>query len=479
MNLLLSVDRAIGQELARAAAARGSGVLTAVRGRLRRLFCVRDGSLVWATSNVIEEQFLRRLADRGVVAPAVIAGVQAEAGGGGSCLARRLVERGESSEPALQAALGEHVRTLLFTTLDWSQGEARFERGTPDLAQEITVDLAIPPLLLEYACTHPIPDGSVHARVGPPSGRPALRADRAGLLAGLPLDEPTRWVAERADGKRTAGELSERSPHAPERTWRAIYGLLLAGLADLDTGVRRSAADVAVTREEVLARLRRSEGADHYSLLELSSACTAEDIRSAYYFLARRYHPDRFRAGELADLLPRIEEFFTRVTEAYNTLWYPDSREAYDASRTEVAPKEVEQQDTRYLARQNFARARLLVERGRYSDAVTYLENAIQLDGMQSSYHYELGRLLGGNPRRREEAERHLIEASRLDPSQVDPYIALGQVYARTGRLADAARAFREALSWEPGHVDATERLAAAERGDEAAAGEGGLLVRG
>jgi tetratricopeptide (TPR) repeat protein len=450
-----------------------------VRGRLRRLFCVRAGSLVWATSNVIEEQFLRRLAELGIVAPAVVAGVQSEVGAGGACPARRLIDRGATSEAALRAALSEHVRILLFSTLDWSQGEVRFERGTPDLAQEITVDLPITQLLLDYACTHPLADGVVRSRVGLPSGRPALRADREGLLAGLAVDEAARWILDRADGKRTAGELSERSPWPPERTWRAIYGLLLAGLVDLDTGLRRGAgeAHVAVTREEVLARLRRTEGADHYSLLELGSACSAEDIREAYYFLARRYHPDRFRAGELVDLLPRIEEFFTRVTEAYNTLWDPASREAYDQSRVEVAPKEVEQQDTRYLARQNFARARLLVERGRYTEAVTYLENAIQLDGLQSSYHYELGRLLGGNPRRRDEAERHLIEAARLDPSHVDPYIALGQVYAKTGRLPDAVRLFREALSWEPGHLDATARLAAAERGDEAAAGDGGLLL--
>ena len=62
------------------------------------------------------------------------------------------------------------------------------------------------------------------------------------------------------------------------------------------------------------------EPGDHYAVLELNSNCSREDIREAYYFLARRYHPDRFRAGYMRDLLGRIEAFFTQVTEAYNTL---------------------------------------------------------------------------------------------------------------------------------------------------------------
>ena len=42
-----------------------SGVLTAVRGKLKRLFCLRQGNLVFAASNVVEEQFAHFLLTHG------------------------------------------------------------------------------------------------------------------------------------------------------------------------------------------------------------------------------------------------------------------------------------------------------------------------------------------------------------------------------------------------------------------------------
>ena len=52
-----------------------------------------------------------------------------------------------------------------------------------------------------------------------------------------------------------------------------------------------------------------------------------------------------------------------------------------------------------------------------------------------------------------------------LAPAVVTPYVALGQMYLKAGRLGRAGRMAREALRWEPGHEEASELLVAA--GDE------------
>jgi len=46
----------------------------------------------------------------------------------------------------------------------------------------------------------------------------------------------------------------------------------------------------------VEARLALASEAGHYGVLGLDRAASREKIRSAYYALARRYHPDRFRS---------------------------------------------------------------------------------------------------------------------------------------------------------------------------------------
>ena len=93
---------------------------------------------------------------------------------------------------------------------------------------------------------------------------------------------------------------------------------------------------------------------------------------------------------------------------------------------------------------------------------MTFLENAVSLDPGQAEFHLELGLVLSRNPRHREDAERHLLQAIELAPTVVAAYVALGQMYLKAGRHGRAGRMAREALRWEPGHLDAGELLAAA-----------------
>ena len=161
-----------------------------------------------------------------------------------------------------------------------------------------------------------------------------------------------------------------------------------------------------------MLRLTLPSEADHYGVLGLDRKALTPAIREAYYRLARRYHPDRFRSGPLADFLGLAEAYFTRVTEAYNTLIRPESRQEYDRRLAEPQMAADSKSDTQYLARQNFVRAKSLLERRHHAEAVRFLENAARLDGNVAEYHLEPGLLLARNPRQREEAERHLLRTT-------------------------------------------------------------------
>lgn len=62
-----------------------------------------------------------------------------------------------------------------------------------------------------------------------------------------------------------------------------------------------------------------------YEILEVSTDATAEDLRSAYFEQARKYHPDT-NASELA------HDHFLRIQAAYEVLSDPEKREKYDAT---------------------------------------------------------------------------------------------------------------------------------------------------
>lgn len=450
-----TVDREIASRLVREAAESGSGILRCTRGRHKRLFSIVDGRLASALSNVREQQFERRLVENGCLDEDRLQAAAAAAADRGVKPARHLLDDGALDEGRVLDELERHVRGLLFETLDWADGTCEFTRGTPDLRGDVSQSLAVEPLLLAYAATRPESLEDVRLRVGPPDLRPVSRTGTSDGLGRLP-----REILALCDGTRDIGTLLDSDTGSPAGNLRALYGLILAGHVRAESGKKEEEVEEgAVTRAEVVARLQRAEGCDHYAILELGATAEPEAIRDAYYFLARRYHPDRFRTGPLEDLLKPIEGYFTRVTEAHNTLSDPLLRQAYDEQRTQGTTTARPEQDTRELARQNFAHAKVLLDRGRHQDAVTSLENALSLAPNEARYHMELGRVLIRNPRRRADAEEHLRQATTLDPSLVDGYVALGDLLAKTGRTDEASDAYRQALQWEPGYVAAEQGL--------------------
>src|SRR6478735_2739071 len=66
---------------------------------------------------------------------------------------------------------------------------------------------------------------------------------------------------------------------------------------------------------------------NHYQILGVSEYASAEDIRSAYKTLAKKYHPDK-HGGQLF-----YEEHFKKINEAYQTLSDPQKRARYDLQR--------------------------------------------------------------------------------------------------------------------------------------------------
>ena len=459
-------DREFARLLCANADGGADGILTATRGKLRRLFCLQKGWIVFATSNLIEEQFLEYLVRTGAISPKVYTDTVEESGRVGVKPVAYLVQKATPARPTLERGMEGLIRELLTSTLEWPEGGSTFTNGLPRLDGEVTVRLAPQALVLEHAKRYPASMDALRVRIGPPDLRPVV-TDVAERLAAAP-DALGEFLLARCNGTLALEQIVRESPADEEATLRAIYGFLLAGLLDPeDRKTRREresrGKEDVLSREECLGRLTMVAGQDHYGVLGVDRTARPKAIRDAYYALARRYHPDRFRSGPLVDLLTRFEDFFALVTSAYNTLTDPARREEYDTQLASAkAAPESKTSDSNYLAKQNFLRGRALVAQRKYTEAVTFFENALSIDPGQPEYHLELGLVLSLNPRHREEAERQLLQAIDLAPTVVAAYVALGNMYLKAGRIGRAARMAREALRWEPDHLEASELLAAA-----------------
>jgi molecular chaperone DnaJ len=62
---------------------------------------------------------------------------------------------------------------------------------------------------------------------------------------------------------------------------------------------------------------------DYYEILGVARTASAEELKSAFRQLARKYHPD-------VNKDPDAEKVFKEINEAYGVLSDPDKRAAYD-----------------------------------------------------------------------------------------------------------------------------------------------------
>lgn len=93
-------------------------------------------------------------------------------------------------------------------------------------------------------------------------------------------------------------------------------------------------------RTEAAARFaeieRRSETIDtedYFTILGVSHDVSPDDLKAAYFGLAKIWHPDR-QPADLEDAKPIVARIFSRISEAYRTLNDAQRRREYIASRS-------------------------------------------------------------------------------------------------------------------------------------------------
>ena len=158
-----------------------------------------------------------------------------------------------------------------------------------------------------------------------PRARPRTR--RAGRGTGLGRDHhrPASAAARRRlpPSPPRPRWFHRRRPPPPPRPSRAADRIRRA------TEAARKAAAEARRREiqELHDGLRTK---DHFEILGIARNSNADEVKDAYFRLARPYHPDAPLDPSLEDLRDKRSAVFIRLGEAYETLRNPTSRSRYE-----------------------------------------------------------------------------------------------------------------------------------------------------
>ena len=184
----------------------------------------------------------------------------------------------------------------------------------------------------------------------------------------------------------------------------------------------------------------------------------SEQVRSAYFQLAKQLHPDRFGAPALADLALQVKDLFAALNEAYEVLSDDRKRGEYLA-RTDAVAASAGRPADRESAAVDFQKAEACARTRDHARARGFYEAALRGDprpDYQAAYAWSLLQ----DPRGDRARARVLAEAALRDPACLDRAALVCAVLAREdGDDEKAERLLRRALQANPRNAEAEREL--------------------
>lgn len=429
--------------------------------------------------------------------------------------ARVLGEKHILTKAEIDALFSRQIENVLRDALDWQTGEWTFS-PLVKIRDGIRFPISLPQILVEYA--RQLSGEEIYRRFR--SVKENFTVKNA-LDAGADLDTREAFVLSRfADSELTVDEALQTSSFSETETLRILYALWLGGFlirrnwnsvftehrvqmilsarlalkkeaAELPSMMklqvktpiletktdapvkietaneaeneRQAEANKEISLEEYLARIETVD--NYYDVLAVEAKSSAADIKMSYFALAKQFHPDRFYKKTDHTLHKRIQDAFTKIAQAYETLKNQDTRTTYDfRMRKELAQKErtagasgaeINRQKQIDMATENFETGFTHLMDENYADALPFLARAVHLAPNIARFHAYYGKALSADETQRFKAESEFQTAIKLDAENATFRLLLAEFFVQYNLLKRAEGELNRLLAIFPDNRDA------------------------
>lgn len=443
-----------------------SGQLVFKREAVQKHLFFLNGDLVHAKTNIPEERLGEILFKLGKISSEAHSEIERYIEPN-QAIGETLSQKGLTSQRNIDDGLAYQMREITLSLFPHFDGEIIFQEKSSVAGQGLVTRINLPYL---------IEDGIRRMKF-----QPALERYLEGkspypknkVLIHL-LTEEEKEMLDKIKGGEQPDALLRSLKYNPDFFWKSLYLFYCLNLIDfrdqdqISPGVEKGKGEadetaLATSEDkllEVVAFQEKIGAMSYYQILGINKQASEEDIKKAYFQLARMYHPDRFDRSTPANYRAKIEDVFDKITKAYHTLTSRELRKVYDI-RTPVAGADDSGKDVVKKADTKFRQAKTLYSQGRFEDAVVLLEEAVRLNKTKGGYLLLLALTETKIPAFRRKAEENFVKAIELEPWNPECFVGLGLLYKLEGMTLKATKQFQKALEYDADHETALKELEA------------------
>jgi tetratricopeptide (TPR) repeat protein len=472
-----------------------TGLFTANKGSVVKEVYIKNGNIVFATSNQDQDRLGDFLLKKRKITKQQYERAAELKEKTGKHYAVILVDLGMLKPSELKSAVELQTKRILRSLFIWKNAHFDFREDPAPLNGVISLKLSVADLIfrevkktadLKLLKEHLL-DNIVDFSKTP-----------LNLFQNIKLTKIDRKIISLIDGKTAIKDIVRLSSDDKSDTLKSIYALLEARIIEISAAGKTPSG---ISHKEVLEKRRKTsrklikqieglyalyQNMDYYEVLGLKMP-GSDDIKKAYYNAVKEFHPDlHFNLPE--DMKSKLLEIYTYITNAYLTLIDPEKRREYNScmhlnklpagvrGKTETAypffEKDIEMRVYHKCLHLNQSRVAKNVEiafsksqegkqqfkKRNFKEAAHLFAMAIYFDGTVAEFHFQYGRALAETAKLRD-AVKALNRALELRPHSADTLVELGHVYLRLGYPLRAKGYFEKAMKHSPTNKKAKRGL--------------------
>lgn len=447
-----------------------TGVLEVVNGSVRKKIYIKDGDMIFSSSNQDNDRLGDILLNEGKINLEQYNQSVELLKETGRKQGAVLVRLGYLKPQELVRAVRHQVEEIILSlfSLEGSSSEFEFKEGPLPSDEVITLKLSAANLIHHGIKKIADPQKIFNLLCVPMDAVLCLSSNPLNLFQDIKLNEEDKKILSLVDGRTVIKDIVSLSSLDELETLKALYALMSVRLIEVkaEDGANGglSAADIIEEDEikideefadKVEKIYREHEQMGYYGIFGIKQWASIDDIKKAYYKAAKEFHPDRHFYINSDTVKEKLNALFSYITTAYSALSNSQKRKEYDnrlAYKTAAAPSKQE------TARARFKEGKAEFRKENYSEAFQLFGQAVYIDSTAAEYHYYYGLTLI-RLKRFKEAERAMSRALKYEPSNLDYLIEEGYICIQLGFRQRARSSFEKAIKIDPLNNRAAEGL--------------------